>query len=197
MRRFFTSVITYLIIFANSTNCLSQTSASYKSILTPVETYDREGYRQNLWDNFPLPDGSINDYEGIFTPAEEKSLDSVITNLEKLKEVEIVIVTIDTNMVSREKFNEFAIHLLNMWHVGKSVKDNGILICLSSGYQQMRISNNFGIERILSDPETQQIVDKSFIPSYQRRKYYKGTMNGLKALIDKIYNRLYVNIVKS
>ena len=197
MRIFFTCIITFLILFADSTICLSQTSASYKSILTPAETYDRETYRQNLWDNFPLADGSINDFEEIFTIDEEKKLDSIISNLEKVKEVEIVIVTIDTNMVSREKFNEFAIHLLNVWHVGKSVKDNGILICISSGYRQMRISNNFGIERILSDAETQQIIDKSFIPSYQRSKYYKGTLNGLKALINKIYNSLYVNMVKN
>ena len=176
---------------------LSQTHTSYTSILTPVETINREEYRQDLWDDFPMADGSVNDFEGIFTKDEERNLDSIITNLEQLKEVEIKIVTLDTNIVAKEKFNDFSMHLLNQWHVGKRVKDNGILICISSGYRQMRISNNFGIERILSDGETQLIIDKYFIPSYQRSRYYKGTLTGLKALIDKIYPRLYINVVKN
>lgn len=196
MKRFFTSFSMLLCLAFFSVGAVGQTHTSYKTP-PPLGSYELEQYRQNLWDAFPLPDGSINDFEGIFTPGEENNLDSIITNLERLKEVEIIIVTIDTNMVSKDKFNDFAIHLLDVWHVGKNVKNNGILICISSGYKQMRISNNFGIERILSDAETQQIIDKSFIPSYQRRKYYKGTMNGLKALINKIYNRLYVNIVKN
>ena len=97
----------------------------------------------------------------------------------------------------KEKFNEFTIHLLDVWHVGKGVKNNGILICISSGYKQMRISNNFGIERILSDAETQDLIDKKFIPSYKHSRYYKGTLTGLKALINKIYGRLYINVVKN
>ena len=162
--------------------------------MVPLTTYEIEDYRESLWKSFPLRDGPINDFEGIFTNDEEKILDSVITNLERLKEVEIVIVTIDTNMVSKEKFNNFAIHLLGVWHVGKKVKDNGILICISSGYKRMRISNNFGIERILSDNETEQIIDKNFIPYYKKSNYYKGTLNGLKALINKIYSRLYMSV---
>ena len=196
MKIFFTCIIT-LLFCIDATRGLSQTHTSYQSILTPVETIDREEYRKNLWDDFPLADGSVNDFESIFTKDEERYLDSIITNLQRLKEVEIIIVTMDTNMVAKEKFNDFSMHLLNKWHVGKSVKDNGILICISSGYRQMRISNNFGIERILSDAETQLIIDKYFIPSYQRRKYFKGTVTGLKALIDKIYPRLYINVVKN
>ena len=194
MRIFFT----YLsLFFITSVHSLAQTRASFKHILTPLPAYELEAYRQSLWDAFPLPDGAINDFEGIFTNDEEHRLDSIITTLERVKEVEIYIVTLDTNMVSKDKFNEFAIHLLDVWQVGKKVKNNGILICISSGYKQMRISNNFGIERILSDDETKEIIDKNFIPSYQRRRYYKGTFNGLKALINKIYARLYINVVKN
>jgi uncharacterized protein len=197
MRIFFTSIIT-LLFFVNSTGkATCQTRASYKRIQAPLNSYALESYRQNLWDAFPLSNGSINDFEGLFTNVEERKLDSIITNIERIKEVEIVIVTLDTNMVTKAKFNDFAIHLLDIWHIGKNVKNNGILICLSSGYRQMRISNNFGIERILSDIETQQIIDKYFIPSFQRRKYFKGTLNGLSALVNKIYNRLYLNMVRN
>ena len=127
-----------------------------------------------------------NDYEGIFSAEEEASLTQLITSLESKTGIEIALVTVDSNMVSLDKFDEFADHLLNVWGVGKVEKDNGILICISSQHQRISISRGAGIDRLLTDAALRQIITKSFIPLYMKNKYFSGTLNGLSALVRKL-----------
>ena len=67
--------------------------------------------------------------------------------------------------------------------VGEKDKNNGVVIGVSKGYKQMRIQNAFGIEKILSDDETKQIIETDFIPHYKAGAYFKGTYAGLMALM--------------
>lgn len=53
----------------------------------------------------------------------------------------------------------------------------------------MRIQNGYGIEKILNDGETKQIIDTAFIPSFQDAKYFDGTYNGLVALMNILEQR--------
>lgn len=139
---------------------------------------------------FPKPIGWVNDFEHIFSLQEIKTLDSIISQYEKETTVEISIVTIDTNMVLSENFNEYVLQLHNKWGVGKKKKNNGIVIGVSSGYRKIRISNGYGIEKILSDEETAEIMNREFISFYKNGGYYRGTLNGLNALISKLNEKI-------
>jgi uncharacterized protein len=65
-------------------------------------------------------------------------------------------------------------------------KNNGIVIGISRGYRKMRIQNGKGIESVLTDEETKKIIDTSFIPHFREGKYYEGTINGLKNLMETL-----------
>jgi uncharacterized protein len=75
------------------------------------------------------------------------------------------------------------LYISNTWGVGVKGKDNGILIGISNGYRRMRIQNGYGIEKIISDEETKEIIDKYFIPYFKNGDYYSGTLTGLTRLI--------------
>jgi len=60
------------------------------------------------------------------------------------------------------------------------------------GYHKMTIRNGYGIEKILSDSETKEIIDNAFIPSFRKDEYYQGTLNGLNKLMD-ILRKRWVN----
>ena len=145
-----------------------------------------EEYRNSIWEDVPQPDGWTNDFEGIFSPDEEVSLTQLITSLENKTGIEIALVTVDSNMVSVDKFDDFADHLLNVWGVGKVDKDNGILICISSQHQRISISRGAGIDRFLTGLALRQIITKNFIPFYMKNNYFGGTLNGLSALVRRL-----------
>jgi uncharacterized protein len=137
-------------------------------------------------DNLPQPIGYVNDFEDILSPAQENYLDSMISEYDKKTTIQISIITVDTSMTSRNNFENYILQIANQWGVGEKGKDNGITIGISKGYRTMRIQNGYGIEKILSDSETKNIVDSVFIPSFKKGEYFEGIINGLKAIMTKL-----------
>jgi len=171
-------------MFVQSLNTSAQIRANFiENRATPVEI---EEYRNSIWENLPSPDGWTNDFEGIFANTEEEILSDMIAKLENRTGIEIAIVTVDSNMVRLDKFDEFADHLLRAWGVGKKEKKNGVLICISSQYKKITISRGPGTDKFLSDAIVTHLITKSFIPLYRKHNYYGGTLNGLIALINKL-----------
>lgn len=143
-----------------------------------------QAFRQWFWDSLPQPNGRTNDYEGLYTAAEAQQLDSIMAAFERETTIQLCIVTLGTIYTSAEKFEDLALHLANTWGVGQKGKDNGMVICISSGYRQMRICNGYGIEKILSDGETKEIIDNYFVPKFREGEYFQGTVDGLLALVN-------------
>ena len=150
------------------------------------EIFHKEVVREIIRDSLPHRVGRINDFEKLFSKKQEKTLDSIIADYENKKAIEICIITIDTTLTTKKNFDDFVLFTHNMWEVGKKVKENGIVIGISTTYRQIRISNGYGIENILTDSETKQIIDNDFIPLFKQGEYYGGTLNGLLALIRKL-----------
>jgi len=176
-----------IAVFLLSTATWSQVETADNDSL---KTKNIELYREMFWNN-PLNDKKwVTDYEKLYTDDQKAELNTIIDNFEKETSFEIAIVTIDTLKVSREKFEDLSLHIAKTWGVGKRYKDNGILIAISDGYRKMRIQNGNGIERILTDEETQLIVDNYFIPEFKKGSYFNGTLVGLKEIIRVLKSKM-------
>ena len=116
-------------------------------------------HRQLFWDSLPKSSNFVNDYENLFTDVEDKELNLIIGQFNIKTKIEIAIVTLDTIVVSKEKFDDLTLHIAKTWGIGKKELDNGILIGISKGYKKIRIQNGNGIELILSNEETKEILD--------------------------------------
>jgi len=144
-----------------------------------------EAYRQSIWDSLPAI-GWVNDFEGLFSNNEEDSLESMLQHFEKETTVEIAIVTVDSNMVQKDRFNDFSDHLLKIWGIGKFAKKNGIVICISRDYRQLFISTGAGIATYMDDAEKYHIIAQNFIPAFNEYWYFDGTLSGLNELMNKV-----------
>jgi uncharacterized protein len=145
--------------------------------------------RQIFWDNLPKATNWTNDYEDLYSNNEQTKLDSIISKFELETTIEIAIVTIDNTKTTKDKFEDLSLHIAKTWGVGKKNKDNGVLIAISKGYRQIRIQNGNGIEKIITDNETKEIIDKYFIPDFKKGKYYDGTLKGLIELIKLLKSK--------
>ena len=157
--------------------------------ITDTGFYKLQNLRKQFWDSLPKPTGWTNDLENIYSPAEEMILDSIIASFEKETSIEISIVTLDSTLTSVQLFNDLALHIARTWGIGKKDKDNGILICISTGHRRIRISNGYGIEQMLTDEETNSLLNRYFLPKFKRTQFYQGTYDGLIALIKKLRDK--------
>lgn len=152
----------------------------------PMTPSELSTYRQSIWDTLPAAIGWVNDFEGLYSFAEERNLESILEHFEKKTSIEICIVTLDSNMVENQKFDEFAYRLMKKWGIGKISKSNGIVICISKDYQRLCVNTDFGIDRYMNEKSKFKIIQKEFIPSFQKNNYYQGTLTGLNAILAKI-----------
>ena len=157
--------------------------------ITDSSTHKLHKLRKQFWDSLPKPIGWTNDLENIYSPAEEMILDSIISVFEKETSIEISIVTLDSTLTSVELFNDLALHIARTWGIGKKDKDNGILICISTGHRRIRISNGYGIEQMLTDEETNSLLNRYILPKFKRTQFFQGTYDGLIALTKKLRDK--------
>lgn len=132
------------------------------------------------------PKGWVNDFENLFTENEKQYLNSLISSFERKTTIEISIVTIDTSACAPNNFNNFTLELARSWGVGKKETLNGILIGVSKGFRKIRINNAIGIQELISDEETKEIIERDIIPEFKNNNYYQGVLNGIVKLIETL-----------
>ena len=130
--------------------------------------------------------GWTSDFENIFTKDQINELDLIIGIFEKETTNEIAIVTIDSSSTTKKDFDNLILTILNNWGVGKKGINNGIVIGISTGLRQIRISNGYGIKTKLTDAQTKKIIDDIILPEFKNGKFFEGTKSGLLALMQKI-----------
>ena len=185
------SILPFLLLIICLTSANAQTNGNRSEQISDSSSYKKlQKFRQTFWDSLPNATGWTNDYERLFTDAEVQKLDSIISAFEMETTVQFCIVTLDTMYTSIEKFDDLAFHIANTWGVGQEDQDNGVTICISKGYSRIRICNGDGITQILSDDETEQIMNTYFISEYKQGNFFQGTLNGLNAFINTLRQKL-------
>jgi len=126
------------------------------------------------------PKGFVNDFAGIISSAARQSLEQKLVQFEKDTSNEISVVTI--NSLGGDTIENFAGKLFEEWQIGKSNKDNGILLLVAKEDKKMRIEVGYGLEGAITDTQTFWIQENVMKPAF-RANDYDGGINGA---VDKI-----------
>lgn len=153
------------------------------------DAHEITSIRKDYFDSLPQPMGYVNDFENLFSGTEEQILDSLIGDFEKRTTIQIALITFDSTMTTADSLDIMTLRIANAWGVGQKEKNNGVVIGISRAYRKMRIQNGYGIEKILTDSETKEIIDTAFIPGFRNANYFDGTLTGLKGLMAILEKR--------
>ena len=162
---------------------------SYSDKFKTKDTQEKSLNSQHFQDSLPRPLGYVNDFEALFSKSEQQTLDSLLQGFEKRTSIQIVVITIDTSMTTKDSLEAFTLKIGNSWGVGQKDKNNGVVIGISQAYRKISIQNGYGIEKILSNAETKEIIDTAFIPSFREANYFQGTLTGLRSLMKILEER--------
>lgn len=156
----------------NNTAIKSKTDAKVVLPAQPVST--------------PADINYVYDYESIFTPAEEKKLDSLIRFFEKSNLIPIKLLTVNDPAITAENFDQRNKTLLDEWSANHGKSDKCMVISISKNLRRIRIDYGPFVLRLLSDAEAKAIIENQFKPSFMQDQFYQGTWNGLNVLMDTI-----------
>lgn len=180
MKRLF---ILLFLFFISLQYCSSQETGIDN---TPARIHISKERTDSLVRKIPPPKGFVNDFAHLFTSDEVKFLDSLISAYEKATTVEIGVATVNSAMVKEDDFEDYTLVMIRTWGIGKKSKNNGILIAIAPDLRKIRIQNGYGIEKVISDSETKEIIDNAFIPRFKESKYFEGTKEGIIAIMNKL-----------
>lgn len=137
--------------------------------------------KEKIFPDKPHPPRLVNDLAGMMSRDEQIQLEIKLQEFEKQTSNEITIVTIRS--LGSYDIADYATRLGKEWGVGKSGKNNGVVILASLEEQKINISVGKGLEGVLTDLQSGRIIRNEMAPSFKAKFYYQGFSKAADAVI--------------
>ena len=130
--------------------------------------------------NFPALTGRVVDTANVIPDDQEKILSQELRDFQKKTKHEFVVVTIPT--LGDYAISDYGYQLGRHWGIGRKDINDGILLIQSTGERKFRIEVGRGMEYILTDAKTSEIIRHVIIPVMKSDK--PTEVKNAKAIID-------------
>lgn len=146
---------------------------------------------------FPKPRGAVNDYAGVISSAYEQKMEALAREVLQKTHTSLVVLTVkDMGGLSED---EYANRLFRdpSWGIGFKGEDKGVLFLLSMQERRVRIETGYGVESILPDGLTGEILDRYVVPDLKQGNAGRGLYRGMLAVADVVAKDAGVQITGS
>ena len=126
----------------------------------------------------------VSNPSGVLSPQAEARLNRAIADLWDKSSVELVVVAIDSIDPSMTP-EEFATALFEKWGIGKSDKDNGLLLLVARDDRKVQIRTGYGVEGAVPDIIAGRIIRENMYP-YFRQGDYDGGVEAAVARLSEV-----------
>ena len=140
----------------------------------------------------PSPPRLVNDFAGMLNADEIASLEKKVVDYDDSTSTQIAIVIV--NNLDGDEAGNYAFKLGDKWGIGRTQKDNGILILISKEDRKAFIATGKGMEGAITDIHCDRIVENIIVPNFKNKNYYEG-LNGAVEAIIKLAAGEFVNDV--
>jgi len=132
--------------------------------------------------SLPSPTGRISDFASVLDDSSERALDALLATLERETTAEVAVATVSS--LDGMSVDEYANRLFNAWGVGQRGKDNGVLVLVAPSAREMRIEVGYGLEGVLPDGLSGQIIRQQFVPAFAKGDYEGGIVAGVTRVAE-------------
>jgi uncharacterized protein len=141
--------------------------------------YERSGVED---DKFPARTTCrrICDFASVLAPSENSRLESLTAEVAAATTAEIVVVTIDS--LGGNTVDDYANQLFNAWAIGRADTNNGVLFLIAPRERRTRIEVGYGLEPLLTDGKSGEILDTDVLPSFKAGRMSEGIVRGTVAI---------------
>jgi len=139
------------------------------------------------------PQGYVNDYADLIKPADEERITRMARELEQKTSAQLAVVTLESTQP--QTIEMAAVSLFEKWGIGQKGKDNGVLLMVALKDRKVRIENGYGLEGVLTDVLSQQIVNRMIVPDFKAGRFSQGITNGAVTIISLIAQDAGVDII--
>jgi uncharacterized protein len=124
----------------------------------------------------------VEDQTGTLTQQQLRDLRLKLETFDKETSTQIVVYMIPS--LNDESLEDVSIRLAEKNKIGKKDKNNGVLMLVVKDDRKIRIEVGYGLEGVLTDAVSSQIIRKDITPYFKLGQYYEGINSGVDAIIS-------------
>lgn len=126
----------------------------------------------------------VTDLAGLISPGAEQTLESRLAELERSDSTQIAVLTVPS--LEGDSIEEFGIRVADAWKVGQKDTDNGAILIVSKADRKIRIEVGYGLEGVLTDVLSGQIINNVIGPRFKANDFDGGFLDGVTAMTGAV-----------
>ncbi|MBI4394824.1 MAG: TPM domain-containing protein [Candidatus Omnitrophica bacterium] len=127
------------------------------------------------------PDGYVTDHAQMLSPQMRAHLEAKLKTFEEETSNQVVVATFPS--LEGDSLEGFSIRLAEAWKVGQKGKDNGVILLVFKMDRAVRIEVGYGLEGVLPDAISKQIIENEIVPRFREGKFDEGIYKAVEAII--------------
>jgi len=142
--------------------------------------------------DLPMPRHYVEDYANVIHDSDERSLNSVLQELEQKTGAQYIILTVlSTGGLPIE---QFSIELAEKWKLGQKGKDNGMLFVLAKNDRRWRFEVGYGLEGFITDQYCGRVGRDVLVPYLKKGDYSRGIYLANLQIVQRIATEAGVSL---
>lgn len=129
----------------------------------------------------PRPDGYVTDQAGLLSPSSREDLEVALRAFEEKTSNQVVVATFPS--LEGDSLEDFSMRLAGVWKAGQQKKDNGVIFLIFKNDRKIRIEVGYGLEGVLTDALSGQIIRQVVAPHFRKGDYEGGILAGTNAIM--------------
>jgi len=125
--------------------------------------------------DFPTLTGQVVDEAGIINTKTEEEILSMLREGQQF-----VVVTLKD--LRGYEIEEYGVELARHWKIGTKEHDDGVLLIVAPNERQVRIEVGYGLEGVLTDAKSSEIIRHILLPAFKVGNYNDGIVRAVDAI---------------
>jgi uncharacterized protein len=132
--------------------------------------------------NLPALTGRVIDNAHLLSAGAHQQLEQALADYEQGTTNQVVVTTVPS--LDGVAIEEYGVQLGRYWHIGQKGKDNGVLLIIAPKEHQAHIEVGYGLEGVLTDALSSQIIQGVILPDFRAGNMEKGVVDGTQAVLS-------------
>ncbi|MGZ8999038.1 MAG: TPM domain-containing protein, partial [Allosphingosinicella sp.] len=133
---------------------------------------------------FPELTGRVVDQADLLSPEQEGQLTQKLEAVEQASSRQLVVVTVRS--LEDRPIEDYGYQLGRHWGIGQDEANNGTILLVAPTERKVRIEVGYGLEPILTDALSHQIIQQQILPRFRDNDYPGGIAAGTDAIIAQL-----------
>jgi len=132
----------------------------------------------------PYLSGRVSDQAGLLSDAGAARISEALQALEQSNGAQVAVLTLAS--LEGEPLEDYSIRVVESWALGRSGRDDGVLLLVARDDRRIRIEVGYGLEAVLTDAYSRRIIDEIIVPAFRAGNFEAGIEAAVEAMAAAI-----------